>query len=106
MEISEERSKVVVTSKRPDAIADPSKIQIDEGILEEVKSFQYLGSTVTEDVTSETEVKKRLATATGQLAKLTRLWNTNNVSPSTKVKLIRSLVTSITLYGCETWTVQ
>ena len=93
----------MVTSKRRDAIADPSKIQIDECILEKVKSFQYLGSTVTEDVTSLTEVKKRLATGTGQLPKLKRLWTTHIVSTSTKVKLIRLLVTSIALYGRETW---
>ena len=87
MEISGENSKIMVTSKRRDAIADPSKIEIDGCTLEEVKSFQYLGNTINKDVTSETEVKRRPATATGQVAKLKRLWNTNNVSTSTKSEI-------------------
>ena len=52
---------------------DPRQIQIDGSTLKEVISFQHLGSTVTEDFTSETEVKKRLATSRGQLAKLNKL---------------------------------
>ena len=37
------------------------------------------------------------------MAKLTRLWK-SNTSFQTKHKLYRSLVISVFLYGCETWT--
>ena len=69
METSGEKSKIMVTSKRRDANRYPRQIQINRCTLKEVKSFQPLGSTVTEDVTSQTEVKKRLATATGAARK-------------------------------------
>ena len=85
MEIGGDKSNIMVTSKRRDANRDPRQIQIDGCILEEVKSFQYLSSTVTEDVTSETEVKKRLAT--GHLAKLNKLWNTSNIFTPTKTEI-------------------
>ena len=54
-------------------------------------------------VTSENEPKKRLAIATNQLANLNKLWNSNGISVRTKVKLRRSLIISIALYGCDTW---
>ena len=104
MEISGEKSKIMITSKRKDNDDNREEIHVDDHTLDEVKSFQYLGSTITEDVSSETEIKKRLAMAIGQLAKLNKLWKSSNITTSTKVKLMRSLVISIALYGCETWT--
>ena len=44
-------------------------MQIDGCTPGEIKSLQYLGNTVTEGGTSETEVKKRLVTATGAARK-------------------------------------
>eukprot|EP00795_Rhopilema_esculentum_P013875 gene13875-4826_t len=38
------------------------------------------------------------------LAKLNRLWNSNGISTAIKINLLKSLVTSIALYGCESWT--
>ena len=37
------------------------------------------------------------------MARLTKIWK-SNISFSTKYKLFKSLVLSILLYGCETWT--
>lgn len=103
MEISNDKSKVMVTSKS-DKNAEQQDITVDGITLEEVNNFQYLGSTITPNMTSETEIKKRLAIATGQLAKLNKLWNARNISMSIKVNLLKSLITSIALYGCESWT--
>ena len=72
--------------------------------MEEVKAFQYLGSTLNEDCTSDHEIKKRLAVATNQLAKLNKLWKSNGISTANKVKQLKSLITSIAFYGCELWT--
>ena len=56
------------------------------------------------EISSATEVKKRLAIATGQLAKLTKICNSKNIRIGTKLQLLQSLIKSIALYGCETWT--
>ena len=72
--------------------------------LEEVDSFKYLGATVTKKGRSTVEVKTRLAMATSALARLFKIWKSNNISFSTKFKLYKSLVLSIALYGCESWT--
>ena len=36
--------------------------------------------------------------------KLSKIWQSKKINISTKVKLYKSLVTSIALYGCESWT--
>ena len=46
----------------------------------------------------------RIAQASAALTKLKRIWRDNNISLGSKVKLMRSLVISIFLYACESWT--
>ena len=50
------------------------EIEINGEKLQEVTTFQYLGSTLNTDMTSITEIKKRLAMATTQLAKCDKIW--------------------------------
>ncbi|XP_076472614.1 uncharacterized protein LOC143302013 [Babylonia areolata] len=72
--------------------------------LEEVEAFKYLGATLTKDGRSNTEVKIRLATATSAMAKLDKIWRSRSVSLAIKLKLYRSLMLAVLLYGCESWT--
>ena len=46
----------------------------------------------------------RVAQTTAALAKLKIIWSNKNISVSSKIRLMRSLVTAIFLYACETWT--
>ena len=46
----------------------------------------------------------RIAQATAALAKLKTIWNDRNIALSSKIRLMRSLVMSIFLYACESWT--
>ena len=105
MEISGEKSKVMVTSPLTHdqgAVGESIKVGGDE--LERVTSFQYLGSIINKDINSENEIKKRIAIATTQLAKMNNIWKTTNIKMITKLKLLKALITSICLYGCESWT--
>ena len=38
------------------------------------------------------------------LDKVKTVWNDQSISLSSKIRLMRSLVTSIFLYACESWT--
>ena len=68
-----------------------------------VTSFKYLGAVVSDDG-SKPEVLSRIAQATAALTKLKPIWRDNNISLGSKVKPMRSLVISIFLYACESWT--
>ena len=65
--------------------------------LETVTSFKYLGSVITD------EGSKPVLT-TAALTRLKLLWNDRSISLSSKIQLMHSLVTSIFLYACRSWT--
>ena len=71
--------------------------------LETVTSFKYLGSVIT-DVGSKPKVLSRIAQTTAALTRLKPVWNDRGISLSSKIRLMSSLVTSIFLYACESWT--
>ena len=67
--------------------------------LETVTSFKYLCSVIP-DEGSKPEMLSRIAQATTALTRL----KDKSISLSSKIRLMRSLVTSIFLYACESWT--
>ena len=80
-----------------------STIKVSGEKLETVQSFKYLGAIVT-DEGSRPEILSRIAQATGALANLKVIWKDKKIALSTKIRLLRSLIMSIFLYACETWT--
>ena len=74
MEISAEKTKLMTNS----ANGIQREIKVKGQKLGTVTSFRYLGAVVS--------------------------WRDNNISLGSKVKLMRSLVISIFLYACESWT--
>ena len=46
----------------------------------------------------------RIAQTTAALTRLKPIWNDKSISLCSKIRLIRSLVISIFLYACESWT--
>ena len=96
----------------PDRVSNPGPLTYESGALPialrgpaqkfgTVTSFKYLGAVVSG---SKPEILSRIAQATAALTKLKPIWRDNNVSLGSKVKLMRSLVISIFLYACESWT--
>ena len=92
MEISAEETKLMtnITS------GINTEIKINEQKLETVTSFKYLGSVIT-DEGSKPEILSRIAQTTAALTRLKPVWNDRCISLSSKIRLMRSLVTSIFL---------
>ena len=99
MEISAEKTKLMTNS----ATGIQRDIKVKGQKLGTVTSFKYLGAVVSDDG-SKPEVLSRIEQATAALTKLKPIWRDNNISLGSKVKLMRSLVISIFLYACESWT--
>ena len=79
-----------------------TEIKVHGQKLETVTSFKYLGSVIT-DESSKPEILSRIA-QTAALTRLKPVWNDRSVSLSSKIRLMRSPVTSIFLYACKSWT--
>ena len=84
-------------------MASTQEIKVNGQKLETVTSFKYLGSVIT-DEGSKPEILSRIAQATAALTRLKLVWIDKSISLSSKIQLMRSLVTSIFLYACESWT--
>ena len=99
MEISAETTKLMINNTN----SINTEIKVNGQKLETVTSFKYLGSVIT-DEGSKPEILSRIAQATAALTRLKPVWIDRSISLSSKIRLMRSLVTSIFLYVCESWT--
>ena len=61
---------------------------------------------MTKEGDSITDIKKRLAMAKTNAIKLSRVWQSSDISLSLKKNLAKSLIWSTALYGCESWTLK
>ena len=94
MEISAEKTKLMTNNTSGINI----EIKVNGQKLETVTSFKYLGSVIT-DEGSKPEILSRIAQTTAALTRLKLIWNDRSISLSSKIQLMRSLVTSISLYA-------
>ena len=74
------------------------KIKIDQKQLENVESFKYLGSILTDDARCTCEIKCRIAMAKAALNKKRTLF-TSTLDLELRKKLVKCYVWSIILYG-------
>ena len=98
MEISAEKTKLMTNITRDINM----EIKVKGQKLETVTCFKYLGSVIT-DESSKPEILSRITQTTAALTRLKPVWNDRSISLSSKIQLMRSLVTSIFLYACESW---
>ena len=99
MEISAEKTKLMTNNTS----GISTEIKVNGRKLETVTSFKYLSSVIT-DEGSKPEILSRIAQTTAALTRLKPVWIDKSISLSSKIRLMRSLVTSIFLYACESWT--
>ena len=99
MEISAEKTKLMTNS----ANGIQREITVKGQRLGTVTTFKYLGAVVSDD-SSKPKILSRIAQATAALTKLKPIWRDSNISLGLKVKLVRSLVISLFLCACESWT--
>ena len=99
MEINAQKTKLMTNNIN----GINTNIRVGGQNLETVQSFKYLGAIVT-DKGSKPEILARIAQTVTALTKLKTIWKNRNISLSSKIRLMRTLVISIFLYACESWT--
>jgi len=79
------------------------KVQVDGEELEDVSKFVYLGGMVTQEGGSDEDINSGLEKARAAFSKLRNIWKSSQLKLKTKLKIFKSNVVAVLLYGCETW---
>ena len=80
--------------------------QIDGETMETVKDFTFLGSKITAFGDCSHEIKRCLVLGRKAMASLDSILKSRGVTLLTKVHLVKAMVFSVVMYGCENWTVK
>jgi uncharacterized protein YaaW (UPF0174 family) len=101
MEINEEKTKVMRISRHSSLV----KLMIEQKLLENVKSFKYLGRMLTNDGRCICEIKSMVAMANAAFNKKRAVF-TSKMDLELRSKLLQRHSWSIHLYASETWTLR
>ena len=73
---------------------------------ETVADFIFLGSKITADGDCSHEIKRCLLLGRKVMTNLDRALKNRDITLPTKVRLVKAMVFSVVMYGCESWTVK
>jgi len=78
-------------------------LRIDNITFERVEEFKYLGKTLTNLNSITEEIKNRLRSGNACYHSVQNLLCSSLLSKNLKVKIYRTIILPVVLYGCETW---
>ncbi len=102
LSINCKKTECMVVSK---TISPQCQLHIGETIIKKVKSFNYLGSLITEDGKCDSEIRRRIGFAKDVFQRLGNVLKNNNISMDTRKRILKCYVLSILTYGSECWTI-
>ena len=74
--------------------------------IDDVHRFMYLGATVSKEGGGTEDIHNRVVKARGAFMRLKKIWSSHSISRRTKVRLYKTLVKPVLMYGCETWKIK
>ena len=80
--------------------------QIKGEKVEAVTDFLYLGSKITADGVCSYEIKRCLFLGRKAMTNLDGIFKSRDITLPTKVRLVKTMVFPVVMYGCESWTVK
>ena len=79
--------------------------EIDGETVETVSDFIFLGSKITADGDCSHEIKRHLLLGRKAMTNLDTILKSRDITLSKKVHLVKAMVFTVLMYGCESWTV-
>ena len=110
MKVKQESEKVVLklnNQKTKIMASGPiTSWQIDEETVETVADFIFLGPKITADGDCSHEIKRCLLLGRKVMTKLDNILKSRDITLPTKVCLVKAMVFSVVMYGCESWIIK
>jgi len=81
-------------------------LRIDNSTFERVEEFKYLGKTLTNQNSIVEEIKSRLRPGYACYHSVQNLLSSRLLSKKLKIKIYRTIILPVVLYGCEIWSLK
>lgn len=96
LKINSEKTKLLRLN-----MTSSENVRVDKHDIEDVESFVYLGEYISKTGGTEKDIKAKLGKGRATYSKLDRIWKNSQFTYKTKIKIFKSNVISMLLYGCE-----
>ncbi|PSN30365.1 hypothetical protein C0J52_25956 [Blattella germanica] len=103
LEVNVNKTKYMVTRRNASCNAN-GQLMTNEGNFEEVAEFKYLGALITNSNEIQKQIKHRLNSGNACYYASQRLLSSQLLSKNIKLKIYKTVILPVILYGCETWT--
>ncbi|KAJ4452266.1 hypothetical protein ANN_03784 [Periplaneta americana] len=103
LEVNPEKTKYMIMSRDGNIVRN-GNINIGDLSFEEVEKFKYLGATVTNINDTREEIKRRINMGNACYYSVEKLLSSSLLSKNLKVRIYKTVILPVLLYGCETWT--
>jgi hypothetical protein len=100
--VNPEKTKYMLMSNSQ-RIGQKRSINIANRSFEDVEKFKYLGTTLTDQNCMHEEIKSRLNSGNACCHSVQSLLSSHLLSGNVKVKIYKTIILPVVLYGCETW---
>ena len=80
--------------------------QIDEGKMETVTDFIFLGSKITADGDCSHEIKRCFFLGKKAMTNLDSILQGRDITLLTEVHIVKAVIFPVVIYGCESWTIK
>jgi hypothetical protein len=104
LEINAEKTKYVIMSCHLN-LGQNHNIRIVNESFERVAKFKYLGTTLTYRNDIRDEIKSRLNSGNAYYYSVQNLFSSCLILKNIKIKIYKTIILPVVLYGCKTWSV-
>ena len=101
LEVNADKTKYMVMSLEQTAGLSHT-MKFDNSSIESVEEFKYLGTTLTNQNSIQKEIKSRLKLGNACYHSVQNLLSSGLLSKNLKIKIYRTMMLPVVLYGCET----
>jgi hypothetical protein len=102
LEINAEKTKYMIMSRHLNS-GQNQNIRLSNESFENMATFKYLGTTLTNQNDIRDEIKSRLNSGNTCCYSAQNLLSSLLISKNLKIKIYKTVILPVVLYGCETW---